>query len=62
MNDKARFIFLLGGADLEMHTIRQLLDKNGYRYYDKHLRYRTSGRHESSVQLYQYRPSQPQCP
>lgn len=39
MNDKARFIFLLGGADLEMHTIRQLLDKNGYRYYDKHLRW-----------------------
>ena len=38
MNDKNRFIFLLGGADLEMHTIRQLLDKNGYRYYDKHLR------------------------
>ena len=34
MNDKDRFIFLLGGADLEMHTIRQLLDKNGYRYYD----------------------------
>ena len=22
-----------------MHTIRQLLDKNGYRYYDKHLRW-----------------------
>lgn len=39
MNDKNRFIFLLGGADLEMHTIRQLLDKNGYRYYDKHLRW-----------------------
>lgn len=39
MNDKDRFIFLLGGADLEMHTIRQLLDKNGYRYYDKHLRW-----------------------
>lgn len=39
MNDNARLIFLLGGADLEMHTIRQLLDKNGYRYYDKHLRW-----------------------
>lgn len=39
MNDKARFIFLLGGADLEMHTIRRLLDKNGYRYYDRHLRW-----------------------
>lgn len=39
MNDNARLIFLLGGADLEMHTIRQLLDKNGYRYYDRHLRW-----------------------
>lgn len=39
MSDKDRFIFLLGGADLEMHTIRQLLDKNGYRYYDRHLRW-----------------------
>lgn len=39
MNDKDRFIFLLGGADLEMHTICRLLDKNGYRYYDRHLRW-----------------------
>lgn len=39
MNDKDRFLFLLGGADLEMHTIRLLLDKNGYRYYDRHLRW-----------------------
>lgn len=39
MNDKDRFIFLLGGADLEMCAIRQLLDQNGYRYYDKHLRW-----------------------
>ncbi|WP_443679022.1 hypothetical protein [Phocaeicola coprocola] len=39
MNDKDQFVFLLGGADLEMHTIRQLLEKNGFRYYDKHLRW-----------------------
>mgnify|MGYP000518443042 CR=1 FL=1 len=39
MNDKDRFIFLLGGTDLEMHTICRLLDKNGYRYYDRHLRW-----------------------
>lgn len=39
MNLTARLIFLLGGADLEMYTIRQLLDKAGCHYYDQHLRW-----------------------
>lgn len=38
-DNNGRFVFLLGGKDLEMHTIRRLLDQNGYRYYDKHLRW-----------------------
>lgn len=39
MKDNSRFIFLLGGADLEMFSIRRLLDKGCYHYYDKHLRW-----------------------
>lgn len=39
MNFSARLIFLLGGADLEMCTIRQLLDRMGCHYYDHHLRW-----------------------
>lgn len=39
MNRKDRFIFLLGGADLEMCAIRQLLKNQGICYCDRKLRW-----------------------
>jgi len=35
--DKQKTIFLLGGYDLEMVTIKELLDKNGITYFDNNL-------------------------
>lgn len=39
MNTDYKFIFLLGGADLEMNTIRLLLDRLRCFYYDLHLKW-----------------------
>lgn len=39
MSGKGRFIFLLGGADLEMCAIRQLLENQGICYCDRRLRW-----------------------
>lgn len=37
--DKERFFFLLGGGDLEMQTIRRLLEEKGVGYADHGLRW-----------------------
>ena len=37
VNFMKRYIFLLGGWDLEMITIRKILQKRGYKYFDNHL-------------------------
>lgn len=39
MREDIQFIFLLGGADLEMYTICQLLDSHGVCYYNQGLRW-----------------------
>ena len=36
---KEDLIFLLGGADLEMHTIRDVLSREGITFFDHHLRW-----------------------
>ena len=52
-----RYIFLLGGWDLEMITIRKILQKRGYMYYDnpKHLKYFPS--HVQTVLVYLHLPT-----
>ena len=37
MVDKNKYIFLLGGQDLEMEEIRNILDTHGLHYHDLNL-------------------------
>lgn len=47
-------VFLLGGYDLEMQTIKELLEQMGIKYYDKHLSWNnaTLNQYENELERY----------